>query len=180
MLASNTGLPYRIAIYQGKENGGGSEESLGYCFVTLSLSPCANISNHHVFSTFSSRRTSSWKLFLKNFKATGTFPADGTNGYSLKYVKEFKKMGRWEYQHFTWGDQIELIRWNHNKVVTIGCNVLSVEPLGNVKQRKWDKGSVNVSETHVIKAYNKCMGGVDLVDHALSDPRPNFNGKKWY
>ena len=118
--------------------------------------------------------------FWKNFKATGTFPADGTNGYSLKYVKEFKKMGRWEYQHFTWGDQIELIRWNHNKVVTIGSNILSVEPLGNVKQRKRDKGSVNVSEPHVIKAYNKCMGGVDLVDHALSDPRPNFNGKKWY
>ena len=24
------------------------------------------------------------------------------------------------------------------------------------------------------------MGGADLVDRALSDLRPNFNGKKWY
>ena len=45
---------------------------------------------------------------------------------------------------------------------------------------KRGKGSVNVSQPHAIKAYNKYMGGIDLVDHVLSDLRPNFNGKKWY
>ena len=75
-------------------------------------------------------------------------------------------------------DQIELIRWNDNNV-TIGSDAVSAEPVGNVKQWKWGKGSVNVSQPHAIKAYNKCMGGVDLVDRALSDLRPNFNGKKW-
>ena len=115
----------------------------------------------------------------KSFKATSTFREDRTNGCPLKCVKEFKKMDRGEYQYFTSGDQIELIRWNDNNVVTIGSNAVSVVPVGNVKRRKRRKGSVNVSQPHAIKAYNKCMGGVDLVDRALSDLRPNFNGKKW-
>ena len=57
---------------------------------------------------------------------------------------------------------------------------MSVEPVGNVKRWKRGKGSLNVSQPHAIKAYNKCMGSVDLLDRALSDLRPNFNGKKWY
>ena len=32
----------------------------------------------------------------------------------------------------------------------------------------------------VIAAYNRGMGGVDLLDHALSDLRPVIRGKKWY
>ena len=119
-------------------------------------------------------------LSEKGFKATGTFRADRTNGCPLKCVKEFKKMDRGEYQYFTSGNQIELIRWNGNNVVTIGSNAVSFEPVGTVKQWKRGKGSVNVSQPHAIKAYNKCMGGVDLVDRTLSDLRPSFNGKKWY
>ena len=49
MLASNTVLPYCLAIYQSKENGGDSDKPLGYRVVTSSLSPCANPSDHHVF-----------------------------------------------------------------------------------------------------------------------------------
>ena len=62
----------------------------------------------------------------------------------------------------------------------IGSNAVSVEPVVNVKRWKQVKGSVNVSEPHAIKACNKFMGGIDLVDRALSDLRSNFNGKKWY
>ena len=119
-------------------------------------------------------------LSEKGFKATGTFRADRTNGCPLKCVKEFKKMDRAEYQYFTSCDQIELIRWNLNNVVTIGSNPVSVEPVRNGKRWKRGKGGVNVSQPHAIKAYNKCIGGLDLVDRALSDLRPNFNGKKWH
>ena len=62
----------------------------------------------------------------------------------------------------------------------IGSNAVSVEPVVNVKRWKQVKGSVNVSQPHAIKACNKFMGGIDLVDRALSDLRSNFNGKKWY
>ena len=181
MLACNTSLPYRVTIYQGKENGGDKDKSLGCRVVTSPLSPCANPSDHHVFfdNFFSSYQL--MKTFSeKDFKGTGTFRADRKNGCPLKGVKESKKMDREEYQYFTTGDQIELIRWNDNNVVTIGSNTVSVEPVGNVKRWKRGKGSVNVPQSHAIKAYSKCMGGVDLVDRVLSDLRPSFNGKKWY
>ena len=61
----------------------------------------------------------------------------------MKSVTEFKKMDRREHHYFTSGDQIELIRWNDNVVVTIGSNALSFEPVGNVKGWKQGKGSVN-------------------------------------
>ena len=64
--------------------------------------------------------------------------------------------------------------------MTIGSNAVSVEPVKLVKRWKRGKGSVNMEQPHAIKAYNQGMGGVDLVDRALSDLRPNFNGKKWY
>ena len=89
-------------------------------------------------------------------------------------------MERGEYQHFTSDNQIQLIRWNDNNVVTIGSNAVSVEPVNPMKRWKRGKGGVNVEQPHAIKAYNQGMGGVDLVDRALSDLRPNFNDKKWY
>ena len=49
ILASNTVLPYRVVIYQGKENGGDSGKPSDYLVVTSSFSPCANPSDHHVF-----------------------------------------------------------------------------------------------------------------------------------
>ena len=52
-------------------------------------------------------------------------------------------MDRREHHYFTSGDQIELIRWNDNVVVTTGSNALSFEPVGNVKGWKQGKGSVN-------------------------------------
>ena len=95
MLASKTDLPYRVAIYQGKENGGDSERPLGYRVVTSSLSPCANPSDHHVFYN----NFFSWDQLMetfseKGFKATDTFRADRTNDCPLKFVKELKKMDR--------------------------------------------------------------------------------------
>ena len=110
MLVSNTGLPCCVEIYQGKENGGDSDKPLGYCVVTASLSPCADPPDHHVlFDNFFQSYQLMKTLSEKGFKATGTFRVDRTNGCPLKCVKEFKKMGRGEYQYVTSGDQIELI-----------------------------------------------------------------------
>ena len=49
MLASNNGLPYRVAIYQDEENSGDCGKPLGYRVVTSSHSPCTNPSDDHIF-----------------------------------------------------------------------------------------------------------------------------------
>ena len=49
MLASNTVLLYPIKIYQGKKNGDDNDKLLRHSVVILSISSCANPSDHHVF-----------------------------------------------------------------------------------------------------------------------------------
>ena len=70
---------------------------------------------------------------------------------------------------------LETVRWNDNSVVTIGSNAYGVEPVGNAK--RWIRG--NITQSAVIAAYNREMGGVDLLDRVLSDLRPVIRGKKW-
>ena len=49
MLASNTGRPYRVAVYQDRKDSADIEKPLGFRVVTSSLSVCGNPSDHHVF-----------------------------------------------------------------------------------------------------------------------------------
>ena len=84
MLASNTGLPYRVAVYQGREGSADIEKPLGFRVVTSSLSVCGNPSDHHVFfDNFFSSYDLVTTLSKKGFKATGTFRADRTNSCPL-------------------------------------------------------------------------------------------------
>ena len=57
MLASNTGLPYRVPIYQGREDSADIEKPLDFRVVTSSFSVCGNPCDHHVFLTTSFHRT---------------------------------------------------------------------------------------------------------------------------
>ena len=76
--------------------------------------------------------------------------------------------------------KIEIVQWNDNSVVTLGSNVDNVEPVGTAQ--RWVKSieKSNVNQPAVISVYNQGMGGVDLLNHALSDLRPVIQGKKWY
>ena len=75
-------------------------------------------------------------------------------------------------------EDINLVGWNDNNVVTLCSNALGLESIGQAKL--WKGLFVNIDQPCVIKQYNDCMGGVDLVDRALSDYRPEIHGKKWY
>ena len=65
-------------------------------------------------------------------------------------------------------------------MVTLCSNAISVNPIRNAKRWFHGKGQVNVSQSAMVGIYNSEMGGVDLVDRALSQYRPEFQGKKWY
>ena len=80
-------------------------------------------------------------------------------------VKVMKKKERGSFD-FRCDEKVEIVRWNDNSVVTIGSNV---EPIGNVKRWIKGKGKENVQQPAVIAAYNRGMGGVDLLDCTLSD-----------
>ena len=65
-------------------------------------------------------------------------------------------------------------------VVTVGSNAYGLLPLGQVKGWKKGQGSIIVEQHVATVHYNHSMGGVDLVNRALSDYEPSIHGKKWY
>ena len=66
---------------------------------------------------------------------------------------------------------IKIVRWNNNSVVKIGINAYGVQPVGSAKRWIKGKGKQNIQQPAIIAAYNQWMGGVDLLDHTLSDLR---------
>lgn len=76
-------------------------------------------------------------------------------------------------------NEIVVVRWNDNSIVTVASNHLLPEPMHRVKRydRKNEK-IVTVQMPHPIYEYNQLMGGVDLFDNATNNYR--IRGKKWY
>ena len=93
--------------------------------------------------------------------------------------KKMKKNEKGSFEFRSEG-KIQIIRWNDNSVVTIGSNAYDVQPIGSVKRWIKGEGKQNIQQPAVIAAYNQGMGGVDLLDRALSNLRPVIHGKKWY
>ena len=42
------------------------------------------------------------------------------------------------------------------------------------------RSHVYITQAHVVNAYNKYMGGMDLLDRFLSEYRPRLRSKKWW
>ena len=116
-------------------------------------------------------------LATKGFRATGTIKNDRIKKCSLVDVKKKKKNERESLDSRSDGN-IEVVRWNDNSVVTIVSNAYGVQPIGSAKRWIKEKGKQNIQQPAIIAAYNRGMGGVDLLDHALSDLRPVIREKK--
>ena len=179
VLASSTGLPYHVEIYEGKSPNA-EDVPLGERVVKTALKTCDNPVNHSVFfDNFFSSYNLLVDLDVKGFRATGTMRNNRIGKCPLADVSDMKKRERGSYD-FRSASNLKIVRWNDNSVVTIGSNAYGVEPVGNAKRWIRGKGRGNITEPAVIAAYNRGMGGVDLLDRALSDLRPVIRGKKWY
>ncbi|CAG4993615.1 unnamed protein product [Parnassius apollo] len=104
-------------------------------------------------------------LRLQETRATGTIRDNRTK--KLLSVKEMKKRPRAEYDYrFDTKNEIAVVRWKDNNVVTMGTNFDKIEPVGKV--RRWcstRRQKVNVNIPGLFVNYNKGMGGVDQMDH---------------
>ena len=178
-LASATGFPYHVTIYEGKSKDA-TKEPLGTRVVQEALEICTSPQLHSVyFDNFFTSYQLLLDLDKAGFRATGTMRKDRAMKCPLEGVKKMKKSDRGSYDYRNSG-VIEIVRWNYNAVVTLGSNAYGVEPVGPVKRWVKGKGRINIPQSAVIGAYNRGMGGVDLMDRALSDLRPVIHGKKWY
>ena len=180
VLASCTGLPYHVEIYEGRIPGEKYDEPLGTRVVKKALERCNQPELHSVFFD---NFFSSYQLFIDldqmGFRTTGTIRNDRIKNCPIKSMAEMKKSERGDFDYRSSGP-IQIVRWNDNAVVTIASNAYGVQPVSQVKRWVKGKGRQNVQQPAIIGAYNGGMGGVDLLDRALSDYRPVIHGKKWY
>ncbi|XP_048064107.1 piggyBac transposable element-derived protein 3-like [Megalobrama amblycephala] len=74
-----------------------------------------------------------------------------------------------------------IVRWFDNKAVNLISSFVGIEPVGNVK--RWDRKSkthIMVPRPAIVEAYNKFMGGVDLLDMLSALYKFSFRSRRWY
>jgi len=79
------------------------------------------------------------------------------------------------------GIEISAVRWHDNRAVTLLSTYAGSEPVSEVTRWK------NKAKTHekvfcpnIVNAYNKHMGGVDLIDSLIGLYRVKIRSRKWY
>ena len=143
VLASATGVPYKIEIYQGRADQG-SEEPLGTRVVKNALEICKNPKDHSVyFNNFFSSYSLICDLETKGFRATGTMRIDRIMKFPLVDVKKMKKNEKASFD-FRSDSNIEIVRWNDNSFVTIASNAYGAQANRKCKEmNKRKRGTKN-------------------------------------
>ncbi|XP_065671858.1 piggyBac transposable element-derived protein 3-like [Hydra vulgaris] len=98
--------------------------------------------------------------------------------------KELKKKGRGaSVIHTTLFNDVEVraIKWYDNRGVILVSTYAGIAPLGKISRYdRVTKKRIDVDCPDVVKLYNKCMGGVDLLDMLIALYRNPVRSKKWY
>lgn len=183
VLASSDGFCYHFDTYCGKSNMENATDSLGGNVVLNLLEHVTNAKEHIVFfdNYFSTIQLMS-TLVEKKFRATATVRENRISKCPLETSKILAKQqrGTFSYQ-FDKNNDLLVVRWVDNSVVSMITNFDTIEPMQKVKRwSKKDHRHVEVPQPHVYKTYNKRMGGVDLTDQSVNTYRIAIRGKKWW
>ncbi|CAG4955700.1 unnamed protein product [Parnassius apollo] len=179
---SSDGYCYTFDIYCGKSTEV-SIDPLGSKVVKSLLAKMPIVPKEHVvyFDNFFTNYQLLHDLRLLGYRATGTIRENRTKSCPVADVKTMKKKPRADYDYrFDTKNEITIVRWKDNNVVTMGSNFDAVEPLEKVK--RWcsiQKQKVDVYIPRLFN-YNRGMGGVDQMDQSIGLYRVAIKGKKWW
>lgn len=77
--------------------------------------------------------------------------------------------------------RIANVTWRDNKVVNLVSDYVGKDPMQTVKRYdKKSKKKISIDCPNIIKEYNGCMGGVDLLDSFIGRTKIKIRSKKWY
>ena len=114
--------------------------------------------------------------------AVGTIGRNRLHGCVFKADKELAKAGRGSYEvKYDAVTGLTIVKWYDNKAVFLTSSYLGADPVE--KCRRWSKQGrkyVEVDRPHIVKVYNKNMGGVDLSDMLMSLYRIAIRPQRWY
>ncbi len=92
--------------------------------------------------------------------------------------KDLTKMAQGSYNHCCDG-QVFVAKWYDNAVVSLASNTHTHLPEQSANCRIGHKVE-HVHQPFLVPTYNDGMGGVDLMDHYLSQHHPGVHSKKWW
>ena len=181
MLCSHNGYCFNFDIYCGKE----TTKSTGLCKSSqVVIDLLSVVDNPHCHRLYFDNLFNSYELLeelsRKGIQACGTARE---NRFSLKNASttpDLHKKPRGSMEEVKSGN-ISLVRLKDNKVVTFASNYVGAYPADNCTRRiKGQKERATVPRPRSANAYNKNMGGVDLLDKQIGLYRIRLTSKKWY
>ena len=182
-LNTNTGYlmqfePYQVANTTPTLPGLGMGDSVVDLLSELDMSLKYHVYFDHLFTPLKLMDF----LSKKGVEATGTIRANRVEKCHVADLQQLSKLphGSYDYRLDT-ANNIEVVRWHDNSIVTIASNHFGTEPV--VKAKRWssaEKKVIDVDQPRVIQAYNKGMGGVDRMDQNVSKYRISMRSKKWW
>ncbi len=121
-------------------------------------------------------------LSQKGIRATGTIRVNRIEDCTITDATAMGKKARGTYDFCCdSANNVTVVHWHDNSVVTLASNCYGVEPV--MKARRWsaaEKKFVEVPQPHVVHTYNVGMGGVDRMDQNVSCYRISIRSKKWW
>nr|CAH7746405.1 unnamed protein product [Callosobruchus chinensis] len=118
----------------------------------------------------------------KGIYGTGTIRENRIVMSVLQDTQNMKKekRGKFDYAKVQ-GRNIIFVKWNENNIVCFASTKGGIEPVNPVKRySQKEKKFVYIDQPHLVKLYNKNMGGVDRSDQNIAQYRVQIRGKKWY
>lgn len=184
VLASSDGLVLDFLIYTGKgtvPDADMKDLGLGGAVVKRLLETVPMDEPVHVFTDrfFTGIKLAEF-LLKRNAYLTGTIVANRTGGAASKLPNE-NNMIRGESCSVVRSDgEMCVTKWKDRKSVMLLSTAFGINPEGTCRRwSKEQKQKVDIPQPYCVKAYNKNMGGVDLVDRYVSYYRTKIRTKKW-
>ncbi|XP_065320355.1 piggyBac transposable element-derived protein 3-like [Gordionus sp. m RMFG-2023] len=182
ILASSDGYVFSFDIYQGKRENK-YEYGLGGNVIIKLLKALQKPNYHKIYfdNFFTSFKLLSY-LKQMGYFATGTVRDNRIEHCPVKSIKVVAKKERGYYDYrFEKLNEIFVVRWNDNSVVTVASTCHTISLLSNVSRySKKISSKIKIPKPNMVTAYNKHMGGVDLCDNLISTYRIKIRGKKWW
>lgn len=190
-MCSSGGYLYQALPYSGAYDTYDKKLGLGSS-VIMSLVDLIEFPARHqlYFDNFFTSYHLMCLLTERRMCATGTVRPNRTAGADAQMAKNPPTVRGEMRTAFDSVNKVLITQWMDSKSVMVATNFDQVEPQHNVT--RWQKKVVHnngmitpgymraLQQPHVIRNYNRHMGGVDLHDNSLQNYRINIRSKRWW
>lgn len=191
LSGSESGFCYFFEIFTGQENDASkrlmNEKDLGSSanVVVRLLRTVPNDLNYRVcFDNYFSNLQLIAELSKRGIHSVGTIRKNRLYNDKLPNDKTMMSLPRGSSLEMTTRiENIEIanVAWRDNKVVNLISDFVGTNPIQSV--HRFDKKlgkKMSIDCPNIVKEYNSCMGGVDLLDSFIGRNKIRIRSKKWY